>query len=134
MATAPASAMPCRNPRDSFGPDGRLSRPTAMVGARPIRSHTTLAKARPSARANSGVSSRSTMPRTSYWRKIDFGTFIGASLSREGKRELRQALHAPNRYIEQLARPHAKQQECHDRDRDHAERRGGQLDVAIEVG
>src|SRR4051794_10391808 len=76
MAVPPDSAIPRRTPSDSAGPEGRLSRPTAMTGALPKRAAATLPKARPSARAKSGVSSRSTRPRTSYCRNIDFGTFM----------------------------------------------------------
>ena len=78
-AVPPASAMPWRNPAASAGPDGRLSRPTASTGACPQLIPRRAGEARPSARANSGVSSGPTMPRTSYWRKIASGTFICAA-------------------------------------------------------
>ena len=64
-----------------------MRRPVVIVGAasgigiRPYDDggmrQATDAKARPTARARSGVSSLSTMPRTSYSRKMAFGVFTG---------------------------------------------------------
>src|SRR5687768_1048523 len=102
--------MPCESP----GPEGRLSRPTAMVGARPTRSQATVAKARPSPRANSGVSSASTRPRTSYCRKTDLGTFMILSRGRRGslagerQGRLRQGAGTLAGHLEEITGPEAQ--------------------------
>src|SRR5688500_13614487 len=79
IAVPPDATMPARTAAASPEPDGRLSRPTARTGARPSFSQPAPAYARPSAWANSGVSSFPMIPRTSYSRKIERGTFISAA-------------------------------------------------------
>ncbi len=127
-AVPPASTIPFRTPADSSGPDGRLSRPTAITGARPRRSHATLAKARPMARPTSAVNSLPTMPRTSYWRKMDLGTFMSLPLvARSGAGQrlsgLSEGRGAPAGEIEKPSRPDAEEDDHRHGERDGAGRR-----------
>src|SRR3989441_7750074 len=78
-ALPPAAAMPSAMPCASLPPEGRLSRPTATRGGLPSRSVANVVYACPTARAAAGVSSLSTRPRMSYWRKIVVGSFMSFS-------------------------------------------------------
>src|SRR5438093_122873 len=66
----------CANP----APEGRLSRPTANLGARSRRSQANVPTAWPMARATSGVSCSPTVPRMSYSRKMAAGRFTRLAL------------------------------------------------------
>src|SRR5512132_1380460 len=107
-AVPPASTMPWRNALARSPPEGRLSRPTARTGARPTLSQAALAKARPRARARSGVSWEPVRPRTSYSRKIERVTFMSLA-GGDRSRRLHQAGPAPQHAVDRRRGPEAEE-------------------------
>src|SRR5436309_4842587 len=135
-ANAPASSIPDSTLAARSAPEGRLSRPTAMRGARPSRAAAKVANAFPIACATAPVSWSPTVPRMAYSRKMVAGTCMGTpgSAARRlpgrggrggrGGRVRRHRRGRPDRSaarpgdVEQAVRPHAEEEEPRDRSRD----------------
>src|SRR5690242_2184109 len=126
-ACPPTASMPDSTPCASEAPEGRLSRPTASRGARPSRSHASVATAWPTARATSAVSWSPTVPRISYSRKMTVGSGTGAFPAsatglrgRHGGGRRRQPVPTCLGQVEQAVGTHAEEQQSRNGDGHHS--------------